>query len=572
MAISEVEKTLLTHLGNLYNEGARYREKTTQDWKHSVEVVKGNMWPERRPKYKVSAVMNFLEQVIEKKTALLTDSRPTADVVSRKKGLDEVCGILKKVVDAIFEGINWEQKLVEFVYMEQYFGHCSVNTCFDKALDYGRGDIDVVVLDPRTYVFDPFVTRSYNVGGGEYFCVEMLRPTAYLRDKYGTRADDIKPDFGEGSDISGESLISKIRSFFKGQTPTDSYKSTIPRSIVRDYWIKDRTSKKDGKLIYPTWREVLVAGGCVVEDGTTPYIDGVLPFDSMEWNFNIDSAYGLNEIGKLEQPQLLFNKTLAILIENAILMSNGIWIGDKNALDKEGWARLSNEPGSYVKKNPGTDLRRETGVSVPNGLGETLSMLLNGMEKLSSITEVTEGRRPGQVTSGNAIEALQLAATTAIRLKSRQIESLIQRIGQKLISRIFQYYTEDKVFNMVGDTGGFKQYIYERETLRKLVEGAGLNLLTAHQEFQYRVVPASSLAITKWQKGLLTMQLFQSGIVDDEEVLDSLEYPNRQKILERVNSKKAQGVQPPPQQQKLPKSILRGGNRESGLQEPQIGK
>ena len=574
MAKSESENKFLKELNDRYTEGARFRDKVTQDWKHSIEVMRGNVWPDKRPKYKVNAVMNFLAQVVERKTALLTDSKPIANVVSRKRGLDPVCEILQKVIDGVFEERSWEQRLTEFVFLEQHFGTAAINTCFDTTLDWGRGDIDLTILDPRTFVFDPFVTRSYNLNNGEYFCLETARPTDYLRDKYSERSDDIKPDFASDENIREDSVLSKIRNFFRGRNEERGMSTVVPRSVVRDYWVRDRKTKKDGKLVYPTWREVLVAGGCIVQDGTLPYIDGNLPVDMMDWDFNVDSAYGTNEVLKLEMPQLMFNKVLATEIENAILMGNGIWVGDTNALSKEEWERLSNEPGSIVKKRPGTELRREPGVALPAHLTQILTLLLTGIEKLSSITEVTEGRKVGQVTSGVAIESMQLAAATAIRLKARQIESLIQRVGQKLISRIFQYYTEDRVFNLVGEAGGFQQYIFERNVIRELVEKNGRSMTDAFQDFQYRVVPASSLALTKWQKGLIAMQLYQAGAIDREALLEAIEYPNREEILKRTMEKQQAGIEPmgTGKRQKLPRSLLRGGHKETGFQHPQAGR
>ena len=577
MAISEGEKKFLTYLGNMYDEGARFRDKVAQDWKHAIEVMKGNVWPTKRPRYKVDATMNFLAQVVERKTALLTDSKPQATVLSRRRGLDPVCEILQKVIEGIFEERSWEQKITEFVFMEQHFGLCAINTCFDKALNWGRGDIDFPPIDPRTFVFDPFVRRSYNLNDGEYFCLETARPTDYLRDKYSKRADDIKSDFSSDESVKDDSFLAKVRTFFRGGKEEQGMSSVVPRSIVRDYWVRDRKTKKDGKLEFPAWREVLVAGGCIVSDGAGPYIDGNISYDMMDWDFNVDSAYGGNEVGKLEMPQIMFDKVLATVIENAILMSNGIWIGDSNALSDKDWERLSNEPGSQVRKRPGAELRREGGLPLPANLTQVLTLLLTGLEKLSSITEVSEGRKPGQVTSGAGIEALQLAASTAIRLKARQIESLVQRVGQKLIARIFQYYTEDRVFHLVGEAGGIEQYIYERGVIRKAVEEGGGTMLSAFQDYTYKVVPASSLALTKWQKGLISMQLFQAGAIDREALLEAIEYPNREEILKRTIEKQQSGEEPLrlPKGQKLPKSILHGGassHPEQGFQHPHGGK
>jgi len=97
-----------------------------------------------------------------RKTALLTDSRPTIQVTSRRQDLDDVCDALTRTIEAIYEEHSFEQKMTEIVTLEQHFGLCGLNTCFDKALDYGRGDIDWVVLDPRSFVFDPFVLRTWS--------------------------------------------------------------------------------------------------------------------------------------------------------------------------------------------------------------------------------------------------------------------------------------------------------------------------------------------------------------------------------------------------------------------------
>jgi hypothetical protein len=243
-------------------------------------------------------------------------------------------------------------------------------------------------------------------------------------------------------------------------------------------------------------------------------------------------------------------------------MSNGIWIGDKDALTKEEWKKLTNEPGSIIKKNTGRDLHREAPPALPNYIMEAAKMMVDGLEKLSGITEVVEGRRPGQVTSGVALESLAIMAQTVIRLKARQLDNLIQRVGQKLIARIFQFYTTDRVFNFVGD-GKIQNYLFEREKIRELIKKDGMK---AFQDYQFKVVPTSSLAMTKWQKGLIATQLFQLGLIDNEATLEALEFPNREEIMQRM-AQNPQGFARKSAPSKLPANLLRGGNKQTALQE-----
>lgn len=582
MAIGPGEQKTLNFLSTLYEEGSRHRANHSSSWDRAIKTIKGEVWPERRPKYKLNAIMNFLSQIVERKAALITDSRPSISVQSRKMEQDPLCSILEKVISAILDEKNFEQRLTEFVMLEEHFGFALFNTCWDQSLDYGRGDIDLVVVDPRTFIFDPFVRRSWNLQHGEYCCLEAIRPTEYLIQKYG-RPEDIKPDIttvASGKD----SFTTKLRTFFGwDQQAASQPASVIPRSIVRDWWIRDRWTKKGDSLMFPNWRHLIIAGGCIVEDGANPYIDGNHSFDGMEWGFNVDSAYGRNEVDLLESPQILFNKLLASVMENAIMMGNSIWVGDRDALLKDEWKNLINEPGSVIQKKRGTDLHRESPPPLPAyllGFGE---MLVNGIEKLSGVTEVTEGRRPGQVTSGVAIESLAIMAQTTLRLKARQLESLIQRIGQKLISRIFAYYTTDRVFNLIDDKGHPEYFTFQRKEIEKAIKERGITF----QDYIFKVVPTSSLAMTKWQKGLMATQLYQLGLIDEEAALDALEFPNRDLIMKRMSEKQAQqaelmtaiqqqggngggGFGRKTAPQKMSRNLLRGSpHKETGLQYPQ---
>jgi len=581
MSISRGEQELLDKLGSYWKEGAAARDDAAVDWKRHVDLgQRGKMWPDRRPSYKVDAVMNFIGPIVEKKTALLTDGRPTMQVLSRKPvvmGQDDDLGEVAKVLTSTIMGIldegMFEDKLTELVFYEQYFGMAYTNVPWVKSLNFGKGDIDTVIVDPRMCVFDPFVRRTYALNTGEYFAIEGVCPTEELRDTYSKRADDIKADFSEQATEKSDSLYVKIRKILGKSTEGRTRVSTIPRSIKREYWIKDRKKEKDekGKMVrvYPNWRVIRVAGGCIVSDSVNPYWDGDLPYDAMSWDFNVDDAYGLNEIMKHEMPQVMFNKILAGVVENIIAMGNGIWMGEKTALSPDEWNKLNNAPGQLVKYRPGTKIDRKDPPSMPSYIMRVLEMLPQAMEKISTITEVMEGRKPGQVTSGNAIDSLQTAAQTAIRLKARQLESLEKKIGQKLISRIFEYFSEDRVFHLWGGGEGYEQFIYLRKNILESLDKHNIPLKSAHEHFIFKVVPTSSLATTKWQKGLIAMQLFNSQIIDDEEVLEVIEWPNRAAVMKRVMEKKASGTMPPrqPTRQKMSKQML-GGGSEQAMQKP----
>ena len=71
-------------------------------------------------------------------------------------------------------------------------------------------------------------------------------------------------------------------------------------------------------------------------------------------------------------------------------------------------------------------------------------------------------------------------------------------------------------------------------------------LKDAHRDFRFRVQPGSSLSMTKTQKALMAAELFKIGAVDDQAVLEAIEWPNWKEVLQRTKEKIASGQMPLP--------------------------
>jgi len=65
------------------------------------------------------------------------------------------------------------------------------------------------------------------------------------------------------------------------------------------------------------------------------------------------------------------------------------------------------------------------------------------------MVDTMRGDRTGQVSSGVGIEGLQMMAQSLIRLRARDLENVQDRIGRKLISRIFQFTPPEEILEVV---------------------------------------------------------------------------------------------------------------------------
>ena len=79
---------------------------------------------------------------------------------------------------------------------------------------------------------------------------------------------------------------------------------------------------------------------------------------------------------------------------------------------------------------------------------------------------------PGQ--SGVHVESLQVASETVVRFQARRLEALLARIFSKQISLIFQFYTDDRVKQIVGDDNMVTAFSFDRAALVLGLQGKGV--------------------------------------------------------------------------------------------------
>jgi len=535
--ILEQERKLVAKLRRMKREAKLAKEAHTGNWLKWPEYYRGKQWPSNLPSFRVPGVINFVQQLVERKAALLTDAQPIIKVSHNLppsapddtlKAAQDTADVLERYINSLWAEHGILNRIARGVVYAEVFGGTAFNTTID--VDRGRlgPDPTIFVVDPRNVYFDPQVFVGDDLYRAYYQIISDLRPTDYLRDRYPEAADKLRPsERFSASDGDGvlDKFQEKIRQMFGFATPQSV--SAIDRTELDEFWFLDYSRDPTGeKRQYPNGRHIILADGDVILlDEPNPYIDGQFPLDYMEWHFDLNSIWGFGDIELYKMPQDMLNKAVSVLLEHMTLMTNAIWIGDADALEPEGWAKLTNAPGTHVKVRPGRALRREPPPPMSAGTFELLNFLMGGMERLSGITDITMGRRPGELSSGTAISQMMEAAQTVIRYKARCLESLLTRVGQKLISRIFQYVNDARVFKVIGDADKVLNYHFEK---KKYITDPGFT----YQDFSFLIVPGSSLNANRFQKGLQVLQLFQMGIIKNPKwVLRSLEIPDVEDII-----------------------------------------
>lgn len=522
---------------NIYAEARQDKETISSDWNTFIAFLRGQQWPKRRPSYKVSAVINFLIENIERKTALLSDAKPIPNIKPRNDKLQDTADILNTIINSIFENSSFGQANTDLVENSQVFGSGFIGTLFDADGDNHGGDVSVVSYDPRAVYVDPLVRKSYLLHEAEYVIIEDIWPLTKAKDMYPERADMFKADAGlERFRDDKQGFFATMRNKIFKSPQDEVVKSEIPRVYVREFWLKDRSVGENDKPRFKNKaRKVCMVGEVIADDGDNPYNDGMHPIDMLIWHTDFNTSWGWGDVELLRNPQELQNKIIATVIENISLMSNAIWIGDTDALEKQDWNKLNNEPGTYVKKRIGRELRREPGMPLPEYVLRTLDYVGISTEKISGMVDVMRGIRTGQVSSGVGIESLQLMAQALIRLRARALEALHERVGRKLVSRIFQFYPPKKIMDVLMETNRDVTQLeaITSELLKDISERKG----DEWTNISFKIEPGSSLGLAQTQRRIESMKLREMQVIDNRALLEDLEYPHRETVLKRTEEK-----------------------------------
>ena len=533
-AFLQAEARLVTRLKAYKREAVRAKKEHTGNWESYIGLYRGTgHWPKGLPDYKVQATLNLILNLVERKTAMLTDSNPVLKVISLvgdgadpalKQKAELTAKALENVIQAIWQEHNIVQRLGRLLTYAQVFGSAGTNTGLDKLRCPGFLDPTIWVLDPRSVFFDPMVFTSEELYRGQYKVIETLLPTDMLRDEYSRFRDKIKASSGYQSDPEGlgpGGMRAKIRATLGfGEERVQA----VDRTWCDEYWFADYAKDAQMRKLFPKGRHVIMTDNDVLcVDDDNPYIDGQDPIDYLDWHQDMDTIWGFGDVELYRSPQDLFNKIHALLIENATLMTNSIWQGDGNALTPEQWEELVNQPGLKVKQRPGSKLERQSPQPVSPALFNMIEQSMGLVEKLAGLGNVMSGDLPDRA-SGNAVNTIANMAQTTIRFKARQVESLLNRCGQKLISRIFQYTDPKRVWTLSSDAGQMLAFQFDKMKYKTDPQAA-------QQDFKFKIVPDSLLGQNKVQKGMQALQLHQTGIIlNRKRVLDAFEWPDREAI------------------------------------------
>lgn len=576
---TDEEKKILKYVLDSFDKAKKFREPYVEKWKDYYQYFRGKQWKNKRPEYRHSDVINLIFPAIQNQVPLITDARPSIDFIAEKPEDLDFAKILNDLILSDWDRLNWSHVILESLYDSHIYGTGVGMLDFDDEADYNIGSARWMSLEPMYCYPNPGATDINQGRKCEIFQYAEPMSVEKVKQLYPKMAQYIKPDIRdlwqeEKTDINNNQYRSSLdnKTFLDGnatvnQVNTDSVLliTTYCRPLETEEY-EVASEEEDGdptyevKLKYPRGRKIVSTRSLVLETEELPYEDKSFPIQKFVNYVDPRSFWGISDIEQAEGPQMLFNKMVSFTMDVLTLTGNPIWIIDTSSgVDPD---NLFNIPGGIVEKEPGSEVRRESGTQLQPYVIQMIDRMKNWFDEVVGTTEVSRGVAPGGVTAARAIESLQQLGQTRVRLKTRILdESFLREMGRQYVQLVLKNYTVPRV-RRVTDVNGVEKYFkfhvehnqigeetkfvvnYQKYEEREgqLIPGPNLDRAIAGS-FDVRVNTVSALPFARAEAEAKAFRLAEAGIIDAEELLKAIEWPNVEAVVQRLNERRREAEQ-----------------------------
>ena len=581
---------------NLWEQGLAARKEFDEDWKEREDFYNRKQWRSASNMTKSRPMNDIIFPTIQSQIALLTDSRPGFNVTPTDDPGDlEFSQLLAEVVDAWWDKTGMQEKLIHPLVDAKVFDAGFLKVMWDSEAMEGIGDIEAKVVSPWDIVA-PYDARDVNDNCP--WLVERITSTVgELKRKYPKMAEFIKPDDSkkdEDKDQQADGIVTLV-------SPTDRKTSTdnaMPSSnyddrktvTVYEAWMddfsleeyeiehEDGTKEKKVKKKYPLGKVIGIMPFSKTRLFVTPNpnAQGWKPYVRFGDYVRPRRFWQRGQAGDLVSIQKNINKALQNITDYSRLVANP-WVvtEDNNGVDP---SRLTNKFACVIRTKEGKmgTIRREMPPAMPQYFTDYYQLLLRSAESVSGMSDLTQGRRgAGDPTAATAIEALQEAAHTRVRLQERNLQVSLSQLGRMIVSLMMQFYREPRVAKITGKNGWpqFFEFFVEQDEDGNFVSNRR-NFETSEDEngqlsarpeasfeqgkpskglFDVRVRGGTSLPFARNKRASIALRMYESPggpIIDREEVLDATDWPNKDTVQARMEEKD-QALQAQAEQQQI---------------------
>lgn len=487
----DAETILASEWNFKFKEAMVTKAPYTKNWTTYFDAYRGDYFKNTNlPEYRSDLVSNYIFSIIETIRPIMLDNDPKFQSMPRQPQGMKYSTDLQEALTYEWDRENMSGKL----YKELITSLVTGTTVFFLPWDSNENQVKAITVNPFNIFPDPLAT---SVEDAEYIIYASYRNATRLKRLFPHKANRLT-----GGSINYGELVND----------NNKDANVDNQILVLEVWTRDyQTFENMGeegapKLKYPNGRVITLCPeiGVVLSDKPNPYVDKKFPFVLLK-DYDIPGKFwGEGEVAQLLSPQKYMNELNNAILDNAKSTANMPWIVDKNAGVPKGG--ITSRPGLIIRKNPGSEVRREQPPAMPGYVVNAVETYKNDMEQISGIFDSLKGNSETGVYTAQGILALQEAGQARIRLKVKLMELALGEMATMWYSRMKQFWKEDRWVRIIRHDGTYD--------LRKMRKEA------LEQEYDIKILAGSTMPVNRGAMLDLMIRLAQTQMPDGSTLVD----------------------------------------------------
>jgi hypothetical protein len=475
------------------------------------------------------------------------------------------------------EGYDMQIKLA--LWDAVLYGTGILKNLWDNALSGGYGNAVMRRTDPWAFYVDPNATclsdAEYMIEVRKVSADELQRRFPDTYDKVVTDTTTSPEGYDEKPKIYG--TMDRRVMTNPGQIPSSGmWPGSAPRVgtfggrsrdrrlyqpspgyILYEYWLKindeyeeawpelphevnEETPVYADNRVKPTWRFVALCNSRILLD--VPVSDmwshGQPPYEDFRFD-DIGEFYGISLVDHLAHPQIYINRLLTALQHNTELTGNPIFIEPANSgLNR---VNIINRPGQRLTVSGPQAMQNRpdwlTPPPMPQQAMDLVNFWISRIENTMSLSALQKGITPTQRNAEGALNMVQEAAFVRVRSSLSNLQACLQRCSVKLCDLMIDNYTVPRVTSIIGEDG---------EMFAKALAGQHFYVPSSKGsvplKYVIRIEAGAGGPTSRSARIAEADHLFGMGAVDDQYVLQKHRARNPKAVLQRLYSKRQQGL------------------------------
>lgn len=249
------------------------------------------------------------------------------------------------------------------------------------------------------------------------------------------------------------------------------------------------------------------------------------------------NPYPMSDVRFIKPIQEYINKITSLIIAHASSSTNTKLLIPRGSMNRkqleEEWSRAGT---GVIEYDPELGQPIVAGpVPLPNELYKNREDAKQSIYHILGIHPLQSGDPSSAPSTYKGTVAIDEYAQRRIKSKLDDIDAMLNQIGKVVVKLIQQTYTDEKIIRLMKPDGIVSE-VTLNEPLYDDFTGAVLGRMNdvTIGNYDLIVVGGSTLPSNRWARFEYYMQLFQQGIIDQQEVLEQTEVADTEGVLKRA--------------------------------------